>query len=75
MITRDKLLELARQNNKISVSPLAVQSGVSKQYLNRLINELVIAGKLIKVGGTRYGLNPCNRTDEIRNTGRINRVN
>jgi anti-sigma regulatory factor (Ser/Thr protein kinase) len=54
MITRDKLLELARQNNKIFVSPLAVQSGVSRQYLNRLINELVRAGKLIKVGETRY---------------------
>jgi len=54
MITREKLLELARQNSKIFASELSVQFDVSRQYLNRLINELVMAGKLIKVGGTRY---------------------
>jgi len=54
MITRDKLLELAGRNDKIFVSQLAVQFAVSRQYLSRLINELVKAGKLIKVGETRY---------------------
>ena len=54
MITRDKLLELAGQKDKIFVSRLAVQFAVSRQYLSRLINELVKAGKLIKVGETRY---------------------
>lgn len=54
MVTREKLLELARQNDKIVASELAVQFAVSRQYLNRLINELVAAGKLLKVGGTRY---------------------
>jgi len=54
MITREKLLELARQNDKIIASELTVQFDVSRQYLNRLINELVTAGKLLKVGGTRY---------------------
>ena len=54
MITRDKLLELAGQKDKIFVSRLAVQFAVSRQYLGRLINELVKAGKLIKVGETRY---------------------
>ena len=54
MITRDKLLELAGQSGKIFVSQLAVQFAVSRQYLSRLINELVRAGKLIKVGETRY---------------------
>ncbi len=54
MITKDKLLELAGQNNKIYASQLSSQFVVSRQYLNRLINELVTAGKLIKVGETRY---------------------
>jgi len=54
MITREKLLDLARQNSKIYASELSVQNNVSRQYLNRLINELVKAGKLIKVGETRY---------------------
>jgi len=54
MITREKLLELARQNDKIVASELSTQFAISRQYLNRLINELVTAGKLLKVGGTRY---------------------
>ena len=54
MITKDKLLELAGRDNKIFAAQLASQFAVSRQYLNRLINELVKAGKLIKVGETRY---------------------
>jgi len=54
MITREKLLELARQNERIFASELSSQYAVSRQYLNRLINELVAAGKLHKIGGTRY---------------------
>jgi len=54
MITREKIIELARQNGKVFASELSAQFAVSRQYLNRLTNELVVAGKLIKVGGTRY---------------------
>jgi hypothetical protein len=54
MITTEKILELAGQNGKVFASELSVQFAVSRQYLNRLINELVIAGKLVKIGGTRY---------------------
>jgi len=54
MITREKLLKLARQNDKIVASELSTQFAVSRQYLNRLVNDLVRAGKLLKVGGTRY---------------------
>ena len=54
MITKDKLLELAGRDDKIFAAQLASQFAVSRQYLNRLINELVKAGKLIKVGETRY---------------------
>jgi len=53
MINRDKLLELTRKNDKIFAAQLAKQFAVSRQYLNRLINELVSTGKLIKVGETR----------------------
>jgi len=53
MITRDKLFELAGKNDKIFAAQLANQFAVSRQYLNRLINELVSTGKLIKVGETR----------------------
>jgi hypothetical protein len=54
MITTEKIFELAGQNGKVFASELSVQFAVSRQYLNRLINELVIAGKLVKIGGTRY---------------------
>ena len=54
MITMEKILELAGQNGKVFASELSVQFAVSRQYLNRLINELVIAGKLVKIGGKRY---------------------
>jgi len=54
MITRDKLLELAGRDNKIFAAQLVSQFAVSRQYLNRLINELVKEGKLVKIGQTRY---------------------
>lgn len=53
-ITKDKLIELAGRSDRIFASKLADQFNVSRQYLNRLINELVIAGKLVKIGKTRY---------------------
>jgi hypothetical protein len=53
MITQEKLLELARQKGKLIVSELSGQFAVSRQYINRLVKELVTAGNLVKVGGTR----------------------
>lgn len=52
-ITKDKLVGLAGQNNKIFASKLAARFDVSRQYLNRLINELIKEGRLVKIGGTR----------------------
>lgn len=52
-ITKDKLIELAGQNNKIFASKSASRFGVSRQYLNRLINDLIREGNLVKIGGTR----------------------
>ena len=53
IISKNKLLELAGRSDRILASKLAAQFNVSRQYLNRLINELVTAGKLVKVGETR----------------------
>jgi len=53
-ITKDKLVELAGQNKRIFASKLSSRFDVSRQYLNRLINELISEGKLVKIGKTRY---------------------
>jgi len=53
MITKEKILEIARQKGKIGTTDLSKRFSVSRQYLNRLIKELVETGKLIKLGATR----------------------
>jgi len=52
-ITKDRLIELTGRSERIFASKLAAQFKVSRQYLNRLISELVREGKLVKIGGTR----------------------
>ncbi|MBI5412496.1 DUF4325 domain-containing protein [Candidatus Peregrinibacteria bacterium] len=54
MITKEKILEIARQKGRVIAPNLSKQFSVSRQYSNRLIKELVAAGKLIKLGATRY---------------------
>ena len=54
MITKEKILEIAKQKGKIGTTDLSKRFSVSRQYLNRLIKELVATGKLIKLGATRY---------------------
>ena len=54
MITKEKIPEIARRKGKIGTTDLAKRFSVSRQYLNRLIKELVETGKLIKLGVTRY---------------------
>ena len=54
MITKEKILEIAKQKGKIGTTDLSKRFSVSRQYLNRLIKELVETGKLIKLGATRY---------------------
>lgn len=54
MITKEKILTIARQRGKINTSGLSKSFSVSRQYLNRLIKELVGTGNLIKFGATRY---------------------
>ncbi len=54
MIKKDMILKFAIQKGKITTTELSANFSVSRQYLNRLIGELVLSGKLIKIGGTRY---------------------
>ena len=53
MLTKEKILELARKNEKLVTSAIAVSFGLSRQYVNQLIASLVAENKLIKVGSTR----------------------
>lgn len=53
MLTKEKILKIAKEKKKLVSSDLSVQFSVSRQYLNRLIKELVETKKLIKLGVTR----------------------
>ncbi|EKD22718.1 MAG: helix-turn-helix, type 11 protein [uncultured bacterium] len=53
MITTESILEIAKDKGKVITSDLSEQFLVSRQYLNRLIQELTETGKLIKFGTTR----------------------
>jgi len=52
-INKEKLIKLAGQYKELFASKSASHLGVSRQYLNRLINELIKEGRLVKVGETK----------------------
>jgi hypothetical protein len=53
MITKDKILEIAKKKGKIKTSELSKEFSISRQYLNRLIQELIKNEQLIKIGEAR----------------------
>lgn len=53
MITKEKILEIAKKEGRVSTAALSEQYPVSRQYLSRLLKELVEDEKLFKVGVTR----------------------
>ena len=53
MLTKDKILDLARQKGKIFTRDMVVRHKVSRQYANSLIADLVAQRKLLKLGSTR----------------------
>jgi len=53
MITKEKILKIAKQKRKINTLDLSKQFSVSRQYLSRLIKGLVESKQLIKLGVTR----------------------
>ena len=53
MLTKEKILNLAKNKGKILTSDIASSFNVSRQYASYLINSLVLDNKLIKIGSTR----------------------
>jgi len=53
MLTKEKILDLAKTKGRILSSDIASSFNVSRQYASNLINSLVLDNKLIKIGSTR----------------------
>ncbi len=53
MINKEKILDIANKQRKITTRELSVEFGVSRQYLNQLLSELIADKKILKIGGTR----------------------
>lgn len=53
MINKDIILKIANEKGKITTKELSVHFGVSRQYINQLMVELISEKKIIKLGGTR----------------------
>lgn len=50
MLTKEKILKIAEKNGTIKTNDIVLSFRVSRQYANRLIKDLVIERKLLKVG-------------------------
>ena len=53
MLTKDKIIEIAKQKGRIATKEIAGQFSVSRQYVNQLISDLVADHKIIKLGSTQ----------------------
>lgn len=53
MLDKQKILEKGVREGRITTREIAEEFGVSRQYVNGLIGELVKEGKLFKIGSTR----------------------
>jgi len=53
MLNKQKILEKGAREGRITTREIAEEFGVSRQYINGLIRELVKEGKLFKIGSTR----------------------
>jgi len=54
MKNKDKILEIIRVGGKTTSSDISFELGVSRQYVNIVVSELIIEKKVIKLGSTRY---------------------
>lgn len=52
MFTKEKIIDIAKQKGVIKTKDIAELFGISRQYASRSIAELVVLGKLIKIGST-----------------------
>lgn len=53
MTNKGKILELVEQRGKVTSREITELIGVSRQYVNLVISELIVEDKVVKVGGTR----------------------
>jgi len=53
MTNKDKILQLIRQKGKITSSEIIGVIGVSRQYVNMVISDLIAEKEVVKLGGTR----------------------
>ncbi len=52
MKLEEQILKLAEENKRITAAQIKESAGVSRQYINVLINKLISEGKLLKGGST-----------------------
>lgn len=53
MKNKDKILKIIEKGGRATSSEITSQLGVSRQYVNIVISELIAENKVIKIGGTR----------------------
>lgn len=53
MTNRDKILRLIKQKGRITSGEITGSIGVSRQYVNMVISDLIAEKEVIKLGGTR----------------------
>lgn len=53
MLTKDKILETAKKKGRIRTKDFTQPFGVSRQYVNLLIGELLATKELIRIGSTK----------------------
>ncbi len=53
MLTKEQILQIAKQKGKLFSRDLVTQFKISRQYVHLLISDLVFEEKLLKVGSTR----------------------
>lgn len=53
MLTKKIILSLAKEKGKLYASDLVAQFSVSRQYVNRLVQDLVASGQLVKAKATK----------------------
>lgn len=53
MINKVRIIEVANMQGKVTSKELSIRFGVSRQYINKLMSELISDREMIKVGETR----------------------
>lgn len=54
MTNKDKILQLIKQKGKLTSSEITGSIGVSRQYINMVISDLIAEKQVIKLGATRH---------------------